>query len=212
MKHILSTRESLHITQHKEYKNGKNKMAGMTSLNTSSLANKFCESMSKNKKHVCRTCYARKLESFRKTSYGNAFSNNNLILSKPIRVMDIPTFKAGAVRINSFGELINVAHYKNVLAIAEANPNTIFTIWTKRVNIIRKYKKALPNLIHIYSSPEVNKVNDPGPEFDKIFTVFSKAYVRENEVDINCKAQCLGCMLCYTHNSTRYINERLRSA
>jgi hypothetical protein len=213
MKHILSTGESLHITKHVEYKNGKkNKMAGMTSLNTSSLDNKFCEAMAKNKSLVCRTCYARKLESFRKHGIGKVFVNNSKILSKKLRVKDIPKFKCKAVRFNSFGEIINVAHYKNMLAIAEENPDTIFALWTKRINIVRKYKKDLPNMLHIYSSPEVNKISDPGPEFDKVFTVFDKAHVREHDIDMNCSEQCLGCKLCYTHNKTRYINERLRSA
>lgn len=213
MKHLLSTGESLHITEHVEYKKGKkNKMAGMTSLNTSSVENKFCERMASNKKMVCRTCYAIKLEKFRKHGIGKVFVNNGKILYKKLKAKDTPQFNCTAVRFNSFGELINVTHYKNLLAIAEANPHTIFALWTKRTNLIRKYKKNLPNMIHIYSSPEVNKVSDPGPEFDKIFTVFDKKHVSENNIDINCSEQCKGCMLCYTHNKTRYINERLRSA
>lgn len=211
MKYKTSKGE-LHFTEHKKYKKGKNKMEGMVSLSTSSICNSFCERMSKNKSLICSSCYARKLESFRKTSIGDVFYRNGLILKNRLNSSDIPLLKPRTYRFNSFGELLGVNHYKNLLAIAEANPDSIFALWTKRADIIRRNKLVLPNMIHVYSSPKLNKVKDAGPEFDKIFTVFNTSFVRDNNITINCKQQCKNCMLCYTHNDVRFVNEALRSA
>ena len=35
------------------------------------------------------------------------------------------------LRINGHGELINDTHYRNICAIAEANPHTLVVLWTR---------------------------------------------------------------------------------
>jgi hypothetical protein len=217
MKHNMSTGEVLHFTEHKKYKEGsiftgKNKMEGMCSLNTSSLTNKFCQKMSQNKDTVCSRCYARKLEKFRAKIMGDCFDKNGKILIKKLKDVDVPVLSLPRLRFSAFGELEDRTHYYNYVAIAEANPNTTCSIWTKRSDIIKKYKVDLPNLIHIYSAPKLNTVSGDEHLFNKIFTVFNSAHITEKKIDINCEQFCISCLKCYTHNDIKYINEKVRSA
>ena len=217
MKHMMSTGEVLHFTEHKAYNpksltHGKNKMQGMCSLNTSSLSNAFCKAMSRNKSFICHNCYARKLESFRAAAMGGCFDRNGAILSKPIKDSDIPRLNYLHLRFDAFGELTGKVNYHNFVAIAEANPRTTCVIWTKRTDIIRKYKVKLDNLIHISSSPRMNTIEGDLKLFDKIFTVYNSAYIRDNNIEVNCEQFCSTCLKCYTHNDIRYVNEKVRSA
>jgi hypothetical protein len=220
MKHLLSTGEVLHFTEHTAYRKGsltkgKNKMQGMCSLNTSSLTNPFCQKMSQHKDLICHNCYARKLESFRAKAMGGCFNRNSQILNKPLKDLDLPHVSAPRLRFDAFGELSGKTNYFNYVRIAEANPQTTFALWTKRIDIIRKHKATLPNLIHIYSSPKLNTLPIEiekafNKMFDKIFTVYSISGIREYKVNINCEKFCITCLKCYTHNDIKYINEKLK--
>ena len=206
MLYQLSTGD-IQFTVHKEYK-----LKGLASLNTSTLENPFCQKMICNKDLVCGRCYAKTLEQFRHLVH-ERFAKNGVALSKKIKDSEVPIVNWKTVRFNSFGELINATHYKNLLKIVEANPGTMFALWTKRYDIIKKHRKDFDNLIHVYSSPKMNTVSTKFEKmFDKIFTVFNIKYVRENNVDINCTGSCATCMLCYTHNDVKYINERVRAS
>jgi hypothetical protein len=94
------------------------------------------------------------------------------------------------------------------LAIAEANPATTFAMWTKRLDIVKPVR--MDNFIYVYSSPQKNVVAPLPKGFDKVFTVFSKPFIRENGVGINCQQSCAACLLCYTRNDIVYVNEALR--
>jgi len=217
MKYLLSTGEKLHFTEHKAYRpngltKGKNKMQGMCSLNTSSLTNPFCQKMSQHKDLICHNCYARKLEAFRSKAMGGCFDRNSKILEKRLKDLDLPHLSVPRLRFDAFGELSGKTNYFNYVRIAEANPQTTCVLWTKRIDIIRKHKAMLPNLIHIYSSPKLNLVSGDEKLFDKTFTVYNTAYIRENNTDINCEQFCIGCLKCYTHNDIKHISEKVRSA
>jgi hypothetical protein len=217
MKYNLSTGEVLHFTEHQAYREtsimkGKNKMQGMCSLNTSSLTNAFCQAMSKNVNFICHSCYARKLEAFRKKIMRGCFDRNGKILEKPLRDRDIPQLDLPHLRFNAFGELEGKYHYFNYVKMAEANPTVTCVLWTKREDIIKKHKATLPNLIHIYSAPRFNVISGDTKLFDKIFTVYNKKYIEQNNVNMNCEQFCIDCLKCYTHNDIKYINEKARSA
>lgn len=48
-----------------------------------------------------------------------------------------------------------------------------------------------------------------GKYTDKVFTVYTKDFIKENMVDINCGGKhCLTCQLCYRNNGTFYIREK----
>jgi|SRR5271157_55697 len=199
----------LHVTKHVERKGKQNKMGGMTSINTSTVHNPFCQMMRQTKRNVCASCYAHTQESFRKKVVSPLYFSNSMLLSGVLlKDSEMPTIKSSHCRFNSFGEIFNLTHFQNLLNIAMANPQVTFALWTKRLDIVKPV--LLPNLIYVYSSPQKNVVSNLPKGFDKVFTVFSKPFIRENNVDINCELHCATCLKCYTHNGIVNINEALR--
>jgi len=183
------------------------KMEGMISLNTSSLNNKFCIAMSK-KDIICSKCYSNRMLKMYKTADG-AFQHNGRLLSEG-KLEDLPQFNAAFVRFNAFGELINDTHLYNLVRICNANPQTTFTLWTKKKGIVAKilaqYGKP-NNMLLVYSSEGVGVRELLPLYFDKVFTVYDKV----SQVDINCgDKKCFDCRLCYTKNRTIYIKEKLK--
>jgi len=188
------------------------KMKGMTSINTSTKMNDFCKRMAKTNT-ICKKCYARGLESFRgdkELGYCKSWYENGIELSSG-ELKRIPKFyKAVAIRLHAFGELINRMHLDNFKRIAEKNPHIIFTLWTKRKNLVRGFIKP-SNMILIFSEYKVNKVRTAAPEnFNKVFTVYNKKFAKENNIEINCEQSCLSCMKCYSHNNIQVINELMK--
>jgi len=195
------------------------KLAGFFSINTNPLTNSFCQKMSQCDSNICSKCYSLSmLATYRKTCVP-AFQRNSDILSAGIIPEgDLPDYKKyGKIRINSHGELINDTHYINICNLARKNPGVIFSLYTKRKDIVTKYitgdnQNKPENIIYIYSNPKINPTDQSVPEgFDKTFSVFTKEYAEENEVKINCGGKsCAGCMLCYTHNDVGKINELIK--
>jgi len=113
-------------------------------------------------------------------------------------------------RFHSFGELENKNHLDNFVAIAEYYNSTTFAIWTKRKDLIKNIGVKPKNLIIIYSSPVINErvsIKSLPVQFDKVFSVYSKG---KTGVKINCVKKCRDCMICYTKNRTKYINETIK--
>ena len=198
----------LHVT-----KKHKGKMSGMISLSTSTRDNPFCQAMQKTDA-ICRKCFAKNCERF----YGDksmpleervvqSWKKNGEILSTEKNVSLL--VNASYFRFHSFGELINKQHADNFFSIARQNPDTTFTLWTKRPNLVDVVKKP-NNMILIYSSPEVNVVSELPDGFDKVFTVFGYKFVEENNIQINCENHCLSCRKCYTHNDIIHIYEKMK--
>ena len=198
----------MHVTKH----NDNQKMAGFVSLNTSMHNNKYCQKMSQNKDLICSRCYAHRFEAMFPNLRNTLAKNSELLSNRELTSNEI--YATGfsmrkAVRFNSFGELINKKHYKNLVKIAEHFPDTIFTLWTKRSNLVRGIDKP-DNLILVFSSPKINVVSKLPYGFDKVFTVFDKDYIEQNSIDINCVKQCNTCMKCYKHNDITFINEAIK--
>lgn len=194
------------------------KLKGIPSINTNPLKNPFCITMSKNPKNICSKCYAsRSLRGLRKNC-NNAFEENGKILSKLIPEDKLPKFKhekSKYVRFSSFGDLLNDIHLINYFNIAVHNPNIIFGLWTKRKDIIKKFKNKIPkNVITIYSTPQFNILNPEIPEgFRRVFSNYSKDFAVQNRIKINCGKTdgCLTCKLCYNpKNNIKYINELIK--
>lgn len=191
----------IHITT------GTGKMENMDSINVSSLSNPYCKKMRCNPKFVCNTCYSNRFSIRRPTLEQKLFDNTLELCLKPI--IDVPVINRLFFRLNSFGELYNDLHYENYLTIVKSNPNVLFSLWTKRVNIVSKYEKP-DNLILIYSNPIVNSSNEFIPNgFDKVFMVFSQKYINENNTELTCKKSCINCLKCYTKgDKDKIIRER----
>lgn len=193
----------IHITKHTDGR----KMEGMQSINTNSLTNKFCISSSK-KDMICKSCYGnRQLRMY--DNMKEALQRNSILLSTT-ELKEAPYINANAFRFNSFGELINMTHFKNLCFIASENPGTTFTLWTKRFKLVQSCfnKNSKPdNLILIHSSYRVNHKEELPEGFDKVFTVYDKWFASANNITINCHSRCIECRLCYTKNITDSIRE-----
>jgi hypothetical protein len=190
---------AIHITQ------GSGKLAGIISINTPTSTNPFCQSMQKTDS-VCKSCYAQRYEKLR-PNIVTAFERNLFLSERELLPLELPAIDAQIARFASYGELINMMHFINLLRIALANPQTVFTLWTKRYRIVQRVLKHMPkpdNMILIYSSPVVGKVSALPKGFDKVFTAFAKG---SDTTDINCHGSCNDCRLCYSHNNTTLINE-----
>lgn len=186
---------------------GSGKLEGISSINTSTLSNSYCTKM-RATDSVCGKCYAARYERLR-PNISIAFERNLFLSKRLIEDKEIPYINAQEFRFHSYGELINSMHLLNYTRIAEANPRTIFSLWTKRKNLVSRIfnnHDKPSNLIIIYSSPRIDRVEKKPEYFDKVFTTFTKRLIK----NINCFSSCLSCKLCYTHNDTVYINEEIK--
>lgn len=193
----------INLTEHKATKGFKNKMDGFTSINVSVKRNKFCQQMQKQDGVICKHCYAKRVYPNMEKRYSE---NIDWFLSDDFRPEPI---NRSIVRIHSFGELYNEKHFENLIKLFNYNPQTTFTMWTKRKDIVEKVfaKTEKPsNLILIYSSPVLNTTSKLPEGFDKVFTVFTP----DQKVEINCMKSCRDCMKCYTKNNIAFINEELK--
>lgn len=172
------------------------KLIGIPALNTDTTSNKYCIKMSKTDT-ICGSCYSwNMLKTFRKNAVPS-FKRNSKFLSAEVHdpkyLLPVSSIIA---RFNGHGEIINEAHFINIINICKNQPNTTFTLWTKRKDIINKVCKdyKLPkNLIMIYSNPVINTIMKKVPKhFHKVFN-----NVTNNSDKINCIGKCIECLKCY---------------
>ena len=179
---------------------GTAKMKDIPSINTNSLNNSFCQSMSKNEDYVCNKCYSNRYLKFRPPLAELLDLNDEILSMEKLKMKDIPVMNNLYVRFNSFGELINEQHYRNIVKICKRNPKTTFTLWSKRVGLVG-YKKP-ENLILVFSEPAINSLDEKIPTFfDKLFVVFTREFAKEHKVKINCSKACINCLKCYSKDN-----------
>jgi hypothetical protein len=197
------------------------KMAGVPSISTNPAMNSFCQKSSRSKCNdaICTHCYSYKnmVEgksgiSPQATSRPALTRNTRLLTNRPLE--NVPKTSAKFFRLSAEGDLHNEQHFLNFIAIAKANPNTHFTLWTKRDDIVQAAlaKHAKPRNLHlIKSSFRMNHPDPKPPHFEKVFTVYTKEYVAEHKIKINCGAKsCTSCKLCYSNNNVHTVNELLK--
>ena len=202
----------LHIT-----KKHTGKMKDMQSLSTCCQSNPNCEKFSKVEGSVCQKCYAMKMCKMYK-NLAPCLEKNAKVLSEVILdKAELPRINASLFRFEAFGDLINETQVKNYFNICNLNEDTHFALWTKNPkliqNVINEGIEKPKNLKIIVSSLFLNKVAeyDHMSFIDKIFTVYTKEYVEENDIVINCgKKRCIDCKLCYKDNDIKYINELVK--
>ena len=187
------------------------KLKGIPALNTSPLNNKFCKAMSKKKDSICGSCYSiNMLKTFRK-SCDAPFQKYGEFLSSKIHPPEYLPKPPNAlyVRFSAHGELINVDHAVNLFQICDSSPNTTFTLWTKRYNLVWRaieYYKKPKNLILIYSAIGLVQEKRLPMHFDKVFIVQTK----KND-KTNCFGKCIDCLKCYTKtDTTTHIYEEIK--
>lgn len=188
------------------------KMTGFHTLNTSPLDNDFCLGMSKKKDCICSKCYSQKALNTYAPTARNVWKRNGEILSSGL-LDDLPVIRRDYFRFHSHGEILNETHFINLMNIAKNNPDTRFALWTKRKDIVAKLGKiGAENLTLIYSEPKLNNLKTTPPKnYDKIFTVFTEEYIKDNDININCGGKlCMGCLICYKENKIINVNEHLK--
>lgn len=193
------------------------KLKGFLSINTNPINNEFCIKTSANENMICSKCYSlRMLSTYRANCVKNFEENSKLLSENIISEKDLPDYSNHKrVRINSHGELINDNHYINIVNLAKKNPTVTFSLYTKRKDLVwRLIKKGYfaENIIYIYSSLKINPgLVGPPRGFEKTFSVFTKEYIDKNNIAINCGGKsCANCLLCYGHNSTKFVNEIIK--
>ena len=193
------------------------KMKGMQSLSTSCLCNKYCQAYSKDPRKVCFKCYAQTQMKYQ-TTMQPCFEKNTKILTESIIDKNyLPYINAAIYRYEAFGDIQNEIQVINYFNICKKNKHVKFALWTKNPGIISraiKHGNVKPkNLQIVLSSHYLNEqVDIDRYDFvDKIFTVYTKEFIKENNININCKAEsCLACQKCYHKSNEVYINEELR--
>lgn len=162
----------------------------------------------------------------------NMINNAIALSSRVLSDEEIPLMmKAGRVdewvRGESHGDLINAIHGVNLLKTAALNPETLFVLWTKNLDILASavslfgYKPD--NFKVVYSSDHVDVIAPVSCEYrhivDKIFTVWSSAEkAAAADMVLHCcngdkkhdrEQRCKKCRVCYESNIV-YVNEALR--
>ena len=178
--------------------NGNGKMQDIKSINTNTITNDYCMTKCTFKGQ----CYSKK-HIARFTNNASAWELNSNKLSQSIIDYDLlpKFFNTKIIRFHSHGELINNTHLINFMNICNKNSDIVFTLWTKRNDLIKRlfrYHKKPKNLILIFSNSKFNKPMNKIPlYFDKTFNVITK----DSNIKANCSGKCKDCMICYTLDS-----------
>jgi hypothetical protein len=188
------------------------KLKGIPALNTNTLTNTFCTKMRKTDT-ICKVCYSASMLEGVRQNCAPAWEKNSQALAMPIPVDNLPTINAHTFRFHGHGELINYEHLQNFINIARKNPDTHFSLWTKRINFIRKFLKedtTPDNMIFIYSNPKTGQIMEKVPAgFHKVFNAANDDSVKQGQT--HCTGQkCVDCMACYRHNEHTIIVEKVK--
>lgn len=194
------------------------KMSGMQSLSTSCLCNKNCLNRVENVNLVCSHCYAQRQMKMYKNLEKCLKKNTEILTTRLLTDEEIPLINAAFFRFESFGDLNNEIQVVNYFRICKRNKHVKFALWTKNpwiiAGTINNGENKPRNLQVIYSSPYLDKCDNKlnkYPFIDKIFTVYTKEYIKENNIEINCGAKsCLSCHKCYVKSKEIYINEKCK--
>ncbi len=182
------------------------KLDNLKAISTNTITNDFCNQQNalNNPSKICTHCYSHTmLKSYRKNMAPALQRNSDRLSSKPLTSEEIPNILERVFRFSAHGELINDIHFNNLMMIAESNPETVFSLWSKRKDIITKVLKKRPkpvNLILIYSNPTISNILKAPPlYFDKTFN----NVLEDEHVEMqNCTGQqCKNCLKCYTLNN-----------
>ena len=192
------------------------KLEGFRAINTNTLTNKFCIKMNKASKNtICSVCYSHTmLNGFRKNTAPALQRNSDLLGSRSLTKEELPSIMDSFFRFSAHGELINIQHLANLTDIAEHNPHCTFSLWTKRKDYVERlfsYRSKPSNLILIYSNPKISSVL-PKHLMPKYFDKTFNNVLADEAIPLqNCTGQkCKDCLLCYKHDTTPTIVEKVK--
>ena len=197
------------------------KMRGVPAISTSVALNPICKQRAKDPNSICAKCFAAATVKRYGGLRENLKHNTSVLTQEVLPLDDLPqfTFAVNMVRLEAFGDLNNVIQVRNYFNICRKNPHVHFALWTKNPHLIAiaindGFSKP-DNLVIVYSSPLLNvpviTIFARYDFVDKVFTVYDKATIAEQNININCGAKsCASCGLCYFDKKVKYINEQLK--
>lgn len=196
-------------------------MTGMPAITTSMLCNEHCQKLSKIIGTVCEKCYTMKYLKSRPAVEKCYAENTDLLTSSIIPIKQLPFINAAMCRLETFGDIVNTTHLQNYVNLIRKNNHCMFSLFTKNYTVVFDYfkkHKQPKNLSIVISSLLLNEpfditFLDETPLTNiKIFTVYTKPFVKGNRIIINCgKTRCIDCKRCYTKNKEPiYISELLK--
>lgn len=197
------------------------KMAGLYGVSTYIPYNPYCSARVHCDGMICKECYANAFVEKRPT-VRKAYADNSAVLTNviiPIEHMPYINSPTRYFRFEACADLTNEIQVVNYFNMATANPHLKCALWTKNPWIVKKaidaYGITKPeNLVIVGSSYFVDKAMemDAFDFIDKIFTVYSLAYVDEHGTEINCGSRdCAGCGRCYENKGGRHVAEMLKA-
>lgn len=211
----------------------KGKMHDIPTITESCECNGFCAAMAKDGRTVCSKCYAHNALQFERYAKARYERNTQLLSGFILPEYMLPRVYSDIARFESHGDWVNENSAINEMAIARLNPKTHFTVWTKRVDILRKLCKngvSQPENFHVMlSSPFIGHMlrvelklwfRDHGWEVS-FFTVVSLDDLRKQYSDnelrergheiITCGGRdCRSCMKCYGNHPHADVTELLK--
>lgn len=184
------------------------KMNGIPAISTNCLSNPICQKRMQDKESICAGCFAAAelARGDRKAAAEHGSLNLYVLMHHIIPNELLPIFgNVRFVRIEWSGDIANENQIRNYINIINKNKSVVFAWWSKNIKLIEKIFDEVgkpENCILIQSSAKVNKEEKPASKYvDKVFTVYDKAYIQENNIDINCGARsCVRCQKCYNKN------------
>ena len=188
----------------------------MQSISTLVTTNERCAKNAQIKGSICEKCFASKQVRVFTSMQKPLAKNQEILTSRILSDSEIPVIYNKYFRFESFGDLNNEIQVINYFKHCYKNTDVKFALWTKNPDYIAKaikqgYEKP-DNLNIVLSSLFINVERKNRYDFvDKVFTVYDKNHIEENEININCGAKnCFKCGLCYEKNDIKIINEKLK--
>ena len=195
------------------------KMFGIPCIGTACTMNERCKRNASIKGSICEHCYAMNMLEYRHSLEDAMIVNYHVLTESVLSEKHLPVFDTtltDIARLEHYGDLNNVTQLINYSNICDKNPEITFALWTKNPDIVKdcfdNYRAKPANLIIIQSSLFLNKEQKPANEYiDKVFTVYDKEHI-PNEDFINCGSRaCRKCRRCYTKTAeVEYIHEQLK--
>lgn len=209
------------------------KMAGIPAISESCVCNEFCAAMHKRVGTICSHCYAQESLAFKQAARLRYSRNTEIMSQGEIPWDDLPRIYSDIFRLETHGDWVNLQSAINEIRIAEKNPQVEFTVWTKRINLLRQLARngyTKPDNFHIkVSSPYLDReLSQSVKEYlsthgwtVSYFTVMSLqglqdkyglAYLQKaGDKVITCGGRnCRACMRCYGNHPMEDVVELLK--
>ena len=202
------------------------KMADMVSISTNTLLNEHCRERVERGVGICKDCYADRQVNTWTSMQPKLTFNTEFLTSKIWDIESIPNVNCLYFRFEAFGDLMpikqgGINQFANYCNFARVNKETKFALWTKNPWVIKQALKqgvVIPkNLVIVFSvlatdflitDSFVSAVKKAYPFVNKVFAVYTKEFINDHDVVVNCGARsCFKCHRCYSKKTDVVVIE-----